>query len=117
MGLHQNRATHSSAFNDLSKNHEPQDGHEIEQGADDDPQANFIDPFVAEVSPLPIGRFDEMLKALEPAPFGIDFIIDHPGLPDRSRRRYGDGNGCEGFHGLGSFGYLIGIIPETLNIY
>jgi hypothetical protein len=58
-----------------------------------------------------------MLKALEQAPFGIDFTVDHPGLSDRSRRRYGYGNSYESFHGLDSFEDLIGMMAETLNIY
>jgi hypothetical protein len=117
IGLFQNRDADGWAFDDLSQNAGPENGHKIEQGDNDDPQADFVDPFMAKIPLLPIRRFDELLKALEQAPPGIDFIVDHPGLSDRSRRCYSNGNGYKGFHVFDSFQYLIGMMPATLNIY
>jgi hypothetical protein len=72
---------------------------------------------MAKISLLPIGRFDEMLKALEQASFGFDFTVYYPGLSDRSRRRYGYRNCHKGFHLFDSFEYLIGKMPEDLKIF
>jgi hypothetical protein len=111
------RNRETGAFSTPCYKDRPQNGHKIEQGNEEDAQADLVDPFMAKISPLPVGRFDEMPKAFERAPSGVDLIIDRPGLSDRARRRYGDGNGCEGFHGLDSFESLIGTVPDILDIY
>jgi hypothetical protein len=72
---------------------------------------------MAEISFLPIGRFDEMLKAVEQAPFCGPSILDRPGLPDPSQGLYGYRNGHKGFHLFGSFEYFIGKTPEDLKIF
>ena len=54
---------------DLFQKNRHQEGYEAKNGNDDDAQADFIDPGMTEISILPIGRFDEMLKAFKQAPF------------------------------------------------
>lgn len=58
---------------DLSENYRRQDGDKIEKGNDDNAQAYLVDPRIAEISFLPIGRFDEMLNASQQAPLIGDF--------------------------------------------
>jgi hypothetical protein len=50
---------------DLFQKNRHQEGDEVKNGNDDDAQTDFIDPGMTEISILPIGRFDEMLKAFE----------------------------------------------------
>ena len=80
----------------------------VDNGNDNPTEANFIDHFVAEIFFIPIGRFDEMLKAPEPALFRGQSILDCSGLSDRSQGRYGYWNCHKGFHLFGSLESVIG---------
>jgi hypothetical protein len=57
----------------LSENYRGQDGDKVKKGKDNDAQAYLVDPRMAEISFIPIGRFDEMLNASRQAPFIGDF--------------------------------------------
>jgi hypothetical protein len=86
----------------------------VNQRNDNTTKANLVNPVIAKISLLPIGRFDEMLKTFEQALPGCDFVMHRSGLPDRSRRLYGYRHCHKCFHLLNSFEYLIGTIPGDL---
>lgn len=69
---------------DLSQKKRRQDGNKIEHENDEDGDTGPVDPVTAEIPFLPVGRFDEPLKAAEHAAPGSDFALYLPGLPDRS---------------------------------
>jgi hypothetical protein len=58
---------------DLSEHYRCKDGDKVKKGNDDDAQAYLVDPWIAEISFIPIGRFDEMLNVSRQAPFIGDF--------------------------------------------
>ena len=89
-----------------------QTGHKIESGNDNSTKAHLVNPVIAGIALLPIGCFNEMLKAPEQAPFRCQFIPDCSGLSDHSWRGNGHWNRYEGFHLFDSFEYLIGKMPE-----
>jgi hypothetical protein len=54
----------------------------VNHGSNNTTKAHLVNPVIAKISLLPIGRFDEMLKAFEKAFFSRDFVMHQPGLPD-----------------------------------
>ncbi len=69
---------------DLSQKKRGQDRNKIEHEDDEDGDTGPVDPMAAEIPLLPVGRFDEPLKAAEHATPGSDFALHLPGLSDRS---------------------------------
>ena len=69
---------------DLSQEKRRKDGNKIEQENDEDADTGPVDPVTAEIPLLPVGRFNETLKAAEQVTPGSDFALYLPGPSDRS---------------------------------
>jgi hypothetical protein len=54
----------------------------VNHGSDNTTQAHLVNPVIAEISLLPIGRFNEMLKASEQTLFSRDLVMHQLGLSD-----------------------------------
>jgi hypothetical protein len=56
-----------SLLENLFQENRHQDGNKVKHGHDNNAQAYLINPWMTEISLVPIGRFNEMLKAPEQA--------------------------------------------------
>jgi hypothetical protein len=67
---------------DLFQKKASQDRDKVNHGNDCAAKAHLVNPAIAEISLLPVGRFDEMLKTYEQAHSSRDAVMHKPGLPD-----------------------------------
>jgi hypothetical protein len=76
---------------DLPQKNRRQNGDEIKDGDDEDAEAGLVDPFVAEIPFVPVGRFDETANTCGQAESGTSPVILKPGLSDHPGRNNGRG--------------------------